>query len=50
MPTRSSSARWSGNDGLDDAEFQKYADGAKSGCAVSRALGGVEIALDAKLV
>jgi lipoyl-dependent peroxiredoxin len=37
-------------DGLDDAELQEYADGAKSGCAVSRALGGVEIAVDAKLV
>jgi osmotically inducible protein OsmC len=36
-------------DGLDDAEFQGYADAAKSGCAVSRALGGVEISLDAKL-
>jgi lipoyl-dependent peroxiredoxin len=36
-------------DGLDDSEFQTYADGARSGCAVSRALGGVEISLDAKL-
>jgi lipoyl-dependent peroxiredoxin len=36
-------------DGLDDAEFQKFADEAKSGCAVSRALGGVEIGLEAKL-
>jgi osmotically inducible protein OsmC len=36
-------------DGLDDVEFQDYADAAKSGCAVSRALGGVEISLDAKL-
>jgi osmotically inducible protein OsmC len=36
-------------DGLDDGEFQTYADGARSGCAVSRALGGVEITLDAKL-
>jgi lipoyl-dependent peroxiredoxin len=36
-------------DGLDDGEFQKYADAAKSGCAVSRALGGVEIGLVAKL-
>jgi lipoyl-dependent peroxiredoxin len=36
-------------DGVDDAEFQTYADGAKSGCAVSRALAGVEISLDAKL-
>jgi lipoyl-dependent peroxiredoxin len=36
-------------DGLDDAGFQKYAEQAKSGCAVSRALGGVEISLEAKL-
>jgi lipoyl-dependent peroxiredoxin len=36
-------------DGLDDSEFQTYAEAAKSGCAVSRALGGVEITLDAKL-
>jgi osmotically inducible protein OsmC len=36
-------------DGLDDGEFQNYADAAKSGCAVSRALGGVEIGLEAKL-
>ena len=36
-------------DGLDDGEFQSYAEGARSGCAVSRALGGVEISLDAKL-
>ena len=35
--------------GLDDGEFQNYADAARSGCAVSRALGGVEISLDAKL-
>jgi osmotically inducible protein OsmC len=36
-------------DGLDDAEFQEFADGAMSGCAVSRALAGVEITLAAKL-
>ena len=36
-------------DGLDDAEFQEFADGARSGCAVSRALAGVEITLAAKL-
>jgi len=36
-------------DGLDDAEFQEFADGASSGCAVSRALAGVEITLAAKL-
>jgi osmotically inducible protein OsmC len=37
-------------DGLEDAELQEYADRAKSGCAVSRALGGVEIGVNAKLV
>lgn len=36
-------------DGLDDAEFQEFADGARSGCAVSRALAGVEITLAARL-
>lgn len=36
-------------EGLDEDELHGYADGAKSGCAVSRALGGVEISLDAKL-
>ena len=36
-------------EGLSDDEFQKHAEGARSGCAVSRALGGVEISLDAKL-
>jgi lipoyl-dependent peroxiredoxin len=36
-------------DGLDDGEFQEYAEGARSGCAVSRALAGVEIGLEAKL-
>jgi lipoyl-dependent peroxiredoxin len=36
-------------DGLGEEEFQKYADEAKSGCAVSRALGAIEISLDAKL-
>jgi osmotically inducible protein OsmC len=36
-------------DGVDDAELQEFADGAKSGCAVSRALGGVEISVEAKL-
>lgn len=33
-----------------DAEFQAAAQAAKKGCPVSRALGGVEITLDAKLV
>jgi lipoyl-dependent peroxiredoxin len=36
-------------DGLSEEEFQRYAEGAKSGCAVSRALAGVEISLEAKL-
>jgi lipoyl-dependent peroxiredoxin len=36
-------------DGLSEEEFQRYAEGAKGGCAVSRALGGVEISLEAKL-
>jgi lipoyl-dependent peroxiredoxin len=36
-------------DGLNEEEVQRYADEAKSGCAVSRALAGVEISLDAKL-
>jgi osmotically inducible protein OsmC len=36
-------------DGLSEEEFQQYAEGARSRCAVSRALGGVEISLDAKL-
>jgi lipoyl-dependent peroxiredoxin len=36
--------------GLDDAEFQQLANTAKEKCPVSRALAGVEITLDAKLV
>jgi osmotically inducible protein OsmC len=36
-------------DGLAEDELQGYADEAKSGCAVSRALGGVEIGLNARL-
>jgi lipoyl-dependent peroxiredoxin len=36
-------------EGLSEEEFQRYAEGAKGGCAVSRALGGVEISLEAKL-
>jgi osmotically inducible protein OsmC len=36
-------------DGLDDDEFQKLADEAKQGCPVSRALGAIEIGLEAKL-
>ena len=36
-------------EGLDDAEFQRLANDAKQGCPVSRALGAIEIGLDAKL-
>jgi osmotically inducible protein OsmC len=36
-------------DGLDDAEFQGYAEEAEKTCPVSRALGAIEIGLDAKL-
>ena len=35
--------------GLDGEEFQRYADEAKQGCAVSRALGAIEIGLEARL-
>jgi osmotically inducible protein OsmC len=36
---------------IDEAEFLKFAEAAKSGCIISRALGGVgEITLDATLV
>jgi len=35
--------------GLDDARFQELAAKAKAGCPVSRALGAIEITLDAKL-
>ena len=35
---------------VDDEEFQRYANAAKQGCPVSKALAGVEISLDAKLV
>lgn len=35
--------------GLEDEEFQKHADEAKQGCPVSRALGAIEIGLEAKL-
>jgi osmotically inducible protein OsmC len=37
-------------DGLTDEELQGYADQAKQGCAVSRALGALEIGLEAHLV
>ncbi len=36
--------------GLDEETFQQHAAGAKENCPVSKALAGVEISLDAKLV
>lgn len=36
--------------GLEEAQFQELAEGAKKGCPVSRALSAVEITLSAKLV
>ena len=36
--------------GIDDAQFQELAEGAKAGCPVSKALAGTQITLDAKLV
>jgi lipoyl-dependent peroxiredoxin len=36
-------------DGLSDEAFQKFADEARTGCAVSKALGAIEIGLEAKL-
>ena len=36
--------------GIDDTRFQQIADGTKSGCPVSRALTGVKINVNAKLV
>lgn len=36
--------------GIDAARFQEIAAGAKAGCPVSKALAGVEIGLDARLV
>jgi osmotically inducible protein OsmC len=35
--------------GIDESEFQRFADETKTGCIVSRALAAVDIALDAKL-
>ena len=35
--------------GIDESSFQEHAEGAKKGCPVSRALGGVEIRLNARL-
>ena len=36
--------------GIDDATFQEFANKAKEGCPVSRALAGTQITLNAKLV
>jgi osmotically inducible protein OsmC len=36
--------------GIDEATFLEYAEAAKKGCPISRALGAVEITLSAKLV
>jgi osmotically inducible protein OsmC len=36
-------------EGLDDEEFQQHADEAKRTCPVSRALGAIEVGLNAKL-
>jgi osmotically inducible protein OsmC len=36
--------------GIDDAKFKEIAEAAKKGCPVSKALAGVQIELDAKLV
>ena len=36
--------------GIDQAEFEKYAEDAKKNCPVSQALSGLDIKLDAKLV
>ncbi|HEY6654062.1 MAG TPA: OsmC family protein [Solirubrobacterales bacterium] len=36
-------------EGIDDAEFQEHAEEAEKTCPVSRALGAIEIGLDAKL-
>lgn len=36
--------------GIDEATFQEQAQGAKANCPVSKALAGVEISLDARLV
>jgi osmotically inducible protein OsmC len=36
-------------DGVSEDEFQSYAEQAKNGCPVSRALGAIEIGLEAKL-
>ena len=36
-------------EGLDDEQFQKHVQEAKEGCPVSRALGAIEIGVEAKL-
>ncbi len=36
--------------GLDPAKFKEFAEGAKKGCPVSKALTGVKVTLDAELV
>ena len=36
-------------EGLDGGELERYADEAKTGCPVSRALGAIEIAVEAQL-
>lgn len=35
---------------IDDATYQEFAEGAKKGCPVSKALAGTEITLEASLV
>jgi osmotically inducible protein OsmC len=37
-------------DGVEGEEFQRFAEQAKEGCAVSRALGAIELGLEARLV
>ncbi|WP_294642178.1 OsmC family protein [uncultured Aureimonas sp.] len=36
--------------GIEDAKFQELAEKAKAGCPISKALGAIEVSLDAKLV
>jgi lipoyl-dependent peroxiredoxin len=48
--TRSDLAAEVKAEGLDDAELQKHAEEAERTCPVSRALGAIEIGLEAKLV
>ena len=36
--------------GIDNAKFQEFAENAKKGCPVSKALAGAQISLNAKLV